>query len=339
MSDKLTIGVAGYGYWGPNMVRNFFNRDDCRVCCVADLDQSRLDKLNKNYPGIQTFQRAEDMIEQGHLDAIVIATPVSTHYALARLALEKNMHVLVEKPICETAAQAKELTVLAAKKGKCLMVDHTYLYTGAVQTIKKLLDNGELGHLQYIDSVRINLGLFQADVNVLWDLATHDISVCNYLTGKLPKSVNCTGISHEDNGIENITYLTMNYDDKLIVHINSSWTSPVKIRHMVIGGDRKMVFFNDLEPTDKVKVFDAGYRISSPTDKDTFLVDYRMGDTYIPKLSMQEALAGLAEEFVMAISKGAQSISDAQSGLAVMKILEAANKSLHKGGEKIEIKY
>lgn len=340
MSNSSTIRVAviGFGYWGPNMVRNFNAQANTQVTHVADFREERLRLVRQQYPTIQTTTDVQDIFRSTEIDAVIIATPVFTHYDLARQALESGKHVLVEKPMVAKASEGEHLIELAAQKGKVLMVDHTFLYTGAVGKIKSLIDDGTLGKIQYVDSTRINLGLFQPDVNVLWDLAAHDISVLAYLVEQKPYSVQATGISHTKNGIENIAYLTVNYTDNLIAHFSCSWTSPVKIRKFLIGGDQKMVVYDDMEPTEKIKVYDTGYSYNErQTDeaKRQILVDYRVGDIFVPKLSMKEALAGVAEDFLRAIRTGSQPVSDAQLGLLVVKTLEAAQVSIKDKGREV----
>ncbi|MBL0079449.1 MAG: Gfo/Idh/MocA family oxidoreductase [Bacteroidetes bacterium] len=280
---------------------------------------------------------AADIFNNNEIDAVVIATPVFTHFELAKKALENGKHVLLEKPMTSSVEEAEQLIDLANKYQKVLMVDHTFLYTGAVQKMKKMIDSDEIGNIKYFDSTRINLGLFQPDVNVLWDLAPHDISILNYLKPEKPYSVQATGISHTNNGIENIAFLTINYQSGFIAHFNCSWTSPVKIRLMLIGGDKKMVVFNDLEPTEKIKIYDTGYNHKTDEEKKRILVDYRAGDIFIPKIENKEALSGMAADFISAIINNTTPISNYQSGLSVIKILEASQKSIKNQGKEIII--
>src|SRR5688572_4154762 len=298
---NINIGVIGYGYWGPNIVRNFFSAANCTVKAVADGRQERLAVLAKVFPSINGVKTAEEIINDKEIDAVVVATPVFTHFALAKKALENGKHVLIEKPMTSTVAQAEELIELAAQKGLTLMADHTFLYTGAVQKMKELIDTGIVGTPSYFDSSRINLGLFQPDVNVLWDLAPHDISILTYLITETPMSINATGISHTHNNIENIAYMTVNYNSDFIAHFNVSWLSPVKVRQTLIGGDKKMLVYNDLEPSEKVRIYDTGFKHKTDEDKTKIMVDYRTGDVFIPKLNSQEALAGVAKDFVQSI--------------------------------------
>jgi predicted dehydrogenase len=267
----------------------------------------------------------------------VIATPVFSHYPLAKMALENGKHVLIEKPMTSNSNHALELIEIALKKQRILMVDHTFLYTGAVKKMKEIVASGVLGKLDYLDSTRINLGLFQADINVLWDLAPHDISILNYLLDERPISVNATGISHTNNGIENIAYLTLNYNSGFIAHFNCSWSSPVKIRMMLIGGTQKMCMFNDIEPTEKVKIYDTGYSHKTDEEKRKVLVDYRAGDIYIPKVNTTEALSLMAKDFINAIKFNNTPISNSQIGLDVVKVLEAADKSIKNNGKEVKL--
>jgi predicted dehydrogenase len=337
MTD-ITIGVIGYGYWGPNIVRNFFSIDHCRIKSVADERSERLAILAKNFPSISGVNNAEDIINDTAINAVVIATPVFTHFELAKKALEKGKHVLIEKPLASTVAESEELINLAEQKGLTLMVDHTFLYTGAVQKMKELIDSGVVGTPRYFDSSRINLGLFQSDVNVLWDLAAHDISILIYLIKDIPESINATGISHTHNHVENIAYMTVNYNSDFIAHINCSWTSPVKVRQTLIGGDKKMILYNDIEPSEKVRVYDTGFYHTTDEDKKKILVDYRIGDIYIPKLSAEEALTGVANDFIQSILQKKEPLSNAQLGIGVVKILEASQQSIKNKGKEVKIK-
>lgn len=340
--DIVKVAVIGFGYWGPNMVRNFNAQTNGQVLYVADFRKERLDVAKGLYPAIKTTQSPDEAILDTEVDAVVIATPVFTHFELAKKALNAGKHVLLEKPMVTTSEEAEILINLAQQKNLALMVDHTFLYTGAVQSIKKLVDTGMIGRLQYIDSTRINLGLFQPDVNVLWDLAPHDISILNYLTDEKPYSVQATGVSHTNNGIENIAYLTMNYESNIIAHFNCSWTSPVKIRKFLIGGDRKMIVFDDTEPTEKVRIYDTSYHYTekrSDEEKRKVLVDYRVGDIQIPKIPMIEALFGVAADFIAAILYQKQPISDFISGVNVVKVLEASQESIKNGGKEVKVSY
>jgi predicted dehydrogenase len=334
----ITVGIIGYGYWGPNLVRNFFTAKNCLVKSVADARTERLAQLAKIFPSINRVTDAREIISDPEIDAVVIATPVFTHYGLAKEALLQGKHVLIEKPMTSNVQEAEELISLAESKGLLLMVDHTFLYTGAVEKTKQLIDSGELGLVKYLDSTRINLGLFQPDINVLWDLAPHDLSILHYLIDEAPYSVNATGVTHTNNDIENIAYLTVKYPSGFIAHFNCSWTSPVKVRMMLIGGDKKMVLYNDLEPTEKIKVYDTGYNHKTDEEKKQVLVDYRTGDIHVPKLNTTEALSGMANDFICSISDKKAPRSSYKIGLDVVKILEASNKSIKNNGCEILIK-
>ena len=334
----LIIGIIGYGYWGTNLVRNFNNHPFCRIAKVADARQERRALLEKNYPSIQTVSQGNEIIGDNSIDAVVIATPVHTHYLLAKSALLSGKHVLIEKPMAASTAEAEELMEIAIQKNLTIMVDHTFLYTGAVQKIKSLIETDSIGIPRYFDSTRINLGLFQPDINVLWDLAPHDISMLTFLINERPYSINATGVSHTRNSIENIAYMTVNYEMDFIAHFNCSWTSPVKIRQTLIGGDTKMIVYNDLEASEKVRVYDTGYIHTTEEDQFNIRVDYRTGDVFIPKISGNEALGSVAEDFVRSVLDNRQPISSAVLGLEVVKLLEASQESIRNRGKEVLIK-
>ena len=331
----MNVAVIGFGYWGTNLVRNFNSVSDCKVKYVCDSRPERLVLAAKQFPSVIVNSDFELILNDTDIEAIIISTPVYTHFDLAKKSLQKGKHVLLEKPMCSSTQQAYELNDLALKMKKQIMVDHTFLYTGAVQKIKQLISSGVIGNIKYFDSTRINLGLFQPDVNVLWDLAPHDISVLNYLIDDIPYSVNATGVSHTNNNIENIAYLTINYNSGLIAHFSCSWTSPVKIRTLLIGGDKKMLVFNDLEPTEKIRIYDTGYDHKTDDEKMKVLVDYRAGDVYLPKVDSKEALFGMANDFISCIKQNKNPISDFESGLNVIKILEASQLSIKQNGKEI----
>jgi predicted dehydrogenase len=331
----VNLGIIGYGYWGPNLVRNFFAAKNCCIKSVADARPERLEQLAKVFPTIRAVRDAKEVINDPEIDAVIIATPVSTHFTLARKALAEGKHVLLEKPMTGSVEEAEMLINLAEQKNVLLMVDHTFLYTGAVQKMKQLVEDKELGNIKYLDSTRINLGLFQHDINVLWDLAPHDISILNYIVKERPYSVNATGITHTNNNIENIAYLTVNYASGFIAHFNCSWTSPVKVRMMLVGGDQKMILYNDLEPTEKIKVYDTGYSYSNDEEKKRVLVDYRTGDIHVPKLATTEALLGMANDFISCILEKKQPDSSCHLGLDVVRILEASSKSIKHNGREV----
>lgn len=331
----INIGIIGYGYWGKNLVRNFSGNELCIVRKVSDQRKERLTILAKDYPGVEGVQTNVDIINDPGIDAIVISTPLYTHYELAWKSLEKGKHVLIEKPMTSTTDQALRLIEFAGKKQKVLMVDHTLLYTGAAQKIRELVDAGEIGNLNYFDSTRMNLGLFQPDINVLWDLASHDISILNHIYKEKPFSVNATGTCHTGNGVENIACMTINYQSGFIANFNCSWSSPVKIRTMLIGGDKKMILFNDLEPTEKIRIYDKGYKYTLNERKYDIHVDYRTGDVHIPEIGLKEALSSMVADFAGAITNGTTPVSDYNSGLAVMRILEASYISIKNRGKEV----
>ncbi|MCH4822753.1 Gfo/Idh/MocA family oxidoreductase [Gramella lutea] len=333
----VNVGIIGYGYWGPNLVRNFFAADGCYVKMVADARLGRLEQLKKVFPSILAVKSAEEIIKNPDIDAVVIATPVSAHFELAKKALLQGKHVLVEKPMTASVEEAEILINIAEQKGLLLMVDHTFLYTGAVQKMRQLINNNELGNIKYVDSTRINLGLFQSDINVLWDLAPHDLSILSYLVDETAYSVNARGITHTCNGIENIAYLTVNFPSGLIAHFNCSWTSPVKVRMMLIGGDEKMILYNDLENTEKIKVYDTGYTYYNDEERQQVLVDYRTGDIHVPKVSTTEALLNMANDFISCIQTGNKPESSCNLGLEVVKILEASTISIKNQGREVVV--
>ncbi len=333
----IKIGIIGYGYWGINLLRNFLHTANCTVSAICDARPERLEKALLVEKNLETFTDVDDFLTHAKIDAVVIATPVFLHYLIAKKALLAGKHVLVEKPLTSSSNEAKELIEISEQKKLVLAVDHTFLYTNSVQKIKHLIDNGELGALQYFDSTRINLGLFQPDVNVIWDLAPHDISILNYLVKERPVSLQCTGQSHTNNGLENIAYLSLQYQSNFIAHFNCSWISPVKIRRILIGGDQKMCLYDDVEPTEKIKVYDSGFTATTETEKHKLLIDYRVGDIYIPKIAQNEALAGLANDFIQAISTQTKTKVDGFAGLEVVQILEAAQQSIALGGKEIKL--
>ena len=328
----LRMGVIGYGYWGPNIVRNFNTANGSEVTMVCDINQPTLKKIKKAYPQINVTDNIDELIKSPDVDAIAIATPVFTHHDLAKKALEAGKSVFIEKPFTYTVAEAEDLVELAAKKKLKLMVDHTFLYTGAVRKIRKLIDDGVLGNLYYFDSIRVNLGLFQHDVNVVWDLAPHDISIMDYVIGEKPQAVVATGTGHFGRGLEDVAYLTFYYDHNIIAHINVNWLSPVKVRTTLIGGEKKMLVWNDLEPDEKIKIYDKGVQVKSKEGQYNLLVNYRSGDMWSPKIEATEALKLMAEKFVDYVENGGTIINDGIAGLNNIKMLEAANKSLTKKG-------
>ena len=337
-SQFIHIGVIGFGYWGPNLVRNFSEIPGSRVVAVSDLRPERLAQVQVRYPSIKTTTSHRDLFADPSIDAIAIATPVSTHFELAMQALQAGKHVLVEKPLAATAEQAERLLEIAARCQRTLMVDHTFIYTSAVRKIKGLVSSGHLGELYYYDSVRVNLGLFQHDVNVLWDLAVHDLSIMDYVLDARPCAVVATGIAHVSGQPKDVAYLTCFFDGNLIAHFHVNWLSPVKIRRTLIGGDRQMIVYDDLEPSEKVKVYDKGITLDSGTEgRYQQHVGYRTGDMWAPQLDTTEALRTEALHFIECLEQSRQPITDGQVGLRVVRILEAANHSLSQRGRPVEL--
>lgn len=337
--NMINIGIIGYGYWGKKLVRNFNHLEDCEVKTVCEIDERKHPAFKKIYPSINIITDLQAIWADETIDAVVIATPVDSHFSISKQALLYDKHVLVEKPLTNSFESAQELIYLAKKKGKLLMVDHTFLYTGAVRYLKKSVENGDLGDLNYIDSTRINLGLFQHDVNVLWDLAPHDISICVHLLDTQPVSVQATGISHTATGLENIAYLILKFENNIIAHFNCSWISPVKVRMMLIGGDKKMVVYNDTEPTEKIKIYDSGFKVETDEEKNKIIADYRVGDIYVPKIDITEALSLMAQDFITCIQTKKTPLSSDLLGLKVVKILDAAQQSIRQNSKEIKVEH
>ena len=334
----IRIGVIGYGYWGPNLVRNFADRPNAQVTVVADRRPERLAEAQRRYPTVRVTADASDLIADPAVDAVVIATPVALHFELATAALRAGKHVLVEKPIASTSDEASRLIDEAARRRLVLMVDHTFIYTGAVRRMRELVATGELGDVYYYDSVRINLGLFQHDVDVLWDLAVHDLSIMDFILTQRPIRVSATGLAHVPGKPENIAYMTMFFDGPMIAHVHTSWLAPVKVRRTLLGGSRRMIVFDDLEASEKIKVYDSGISVDpSPENVYQMLVGYRTGDMWAPKLAVSEALAVEAAHFVECVTGGTRSQSDGEAGLRVVRLLEAASASMQNHGRPVSI--
>ena len=330
-----TIGVIGCGYWGPNLLRNFAENEAAQLRLICDLDDARLAAMGRRYPAARTTNDYQNLLADSGLDAVAIVTPVATHFQIAKEALLAGKHVLVEKPLTSTTRQAEELIELAERNRCTLMVDHTFVYTGAVRKMKEILASGELGDLLYFDSIRINLGLFQRDINVLWDLAPHDLSIMDYLIERQPIGVSALGSCHIEPGIENIAYLVMKFPDDFIAHFHFNWLAPVKIRRTLIAGARKMILYDDIEPTEKVRVYDKGVTANRVTDREAdyqTLVSYRTGDVWAPKLDSTEALRHVVAEFLDSIVSKRKPLTDGEVGLRVVRILEAAQQSIKEGG-------
>jgi len=328
----INVGVIGYGYWGPNVVRNLNSLERARVLVIADPNPSARARAQKEHPGIRITDDVAETIASTDTDAIAIITPVWTHFDLAKAALENGKHAFVEKPFTSKAAQAEELVNLAARSNLRVMVDHTFLFTAAVRKIKQLLEDGTLGKLYYYDSTRVNLGLFQHDVNVIWDLAPHDLSIMDYLIGHEPEVIVATGQTHL-NGFEDVAFITLYFPEGVIAHVNVNWLSPVKVRTTLVGGAKKMLVWNDLEADEKIKVYDKGVQVTSREGVYDLLVNYRSGDMWAPKLEQVEALRVELGYFVDCIMQGQTPFNDGVAGLRVVRMLEAANQSLRQRRE------
>jgi predicted dehydrogenase len=331
--------VIGYGYWGPNLVRNFFEAPGSMVVAVSDTRADCLAQARARYPSVRVTTDYRELIADPSIDAVIIATPVATHFEIAVGALRSGKHVLVTKPMVSSVEDAYRLIEEADIADRVLMVDHTFVFTGAVRRVKELVDAGGLGRLYYYDSVRVNLGLFQQDVSVLWDLAVHDLSIMDYVLGKSPRAVAATGAAHVPGHPVNMAYLTCFFDDSLLAHHHVNWLAPVKIRRTLIGGDRQMIVYDDLEPSEKVKVYDKGITVTNGGNhRYESMVAYRTGDMWAPKVSMTEGLQIEARHFIECVRDGKMPLSDGAMGLRVIQILEAAAKSLARRGEPVELR-
>ena len=337
---QLKIGVIGCGYWGNHILRNFNNSELWELKYACDLEDSQLNKVKNLYPDTIRTKEYQDILNDPEINAISIATPVHTHYEIAKASLLAGKHTWVEKPLTSSSKDAQELIDIAKEKNLILNVDHTYIYTPSVQKIRELINNNVIGDILYFDSVRINLGLFQHDINVIWDLAPHDISILSYCIGKKPVSVNATGrnvVKYSEKDIENLAYVTVNFEDNTLAHFHVNWLSPVKIRKIIIGGSKKMLVFDDMQNVEKIKVYDSGVEIKDKEDIYESLVQYRTGDMTSPAISNKEALKEEVEHFHDCIINGKNTITDGEMGLAVVKILEAAMHSLEQNGASIKL--
>jgi predicted dehydrogenase len=334
--SMTNIGLIGCGYWGPNLLRNFAENEAAQLSWICDTDADRLARMSRRYPTVRTTTDYRELVSDAALDAVAVVTPVGTHYPLGKELLRAGKHVLLEKPLTATVAQAEELIDLATKNKLTLMVDHTFVYTGAVRKMKEIVTSGELGDLLYFDSVRINLGLFQRDINVLWDLAPHDLSIMDYLIEQQPEGLSAIGSCHIEQGIENIAYLILKFRDDFIAHFHFNWLAPVKIRHTLIAGSSKMILYDDIEPMEKVRVYDKGVTANRVGDREAdyqTLVSYRTGDVWAPKLDTTEALRYVVAEFLESIRAGRKPLTDGHAGLRVVRLLEVAQKSIKLGGQ------
>ena len=332
----IRVGVVGYGYWGPNLVRNFAEQADASVAAVADLDATRLELVQRRYPAVRTTTRFQDLLEDPAIDAIAIATPVSTHFELGMATLKAGKHLWLEKPMTETAMQARKLVEEADKRKLVLLVDHTFIYTGAVRKMVELVKSGELGRIYYYDSVRVNLGLFQRDVSVISDLAVHDFAILDCLFGEHPVAVSASGVNHFPGTPENLAFITLFYESGPIAHTNVSWLAPVKVRQILLGGSKKMITYDDVEPSEKIKVYDKGVSFTDDPQKIYEMrVGYRTGDMWAPKLANVEALRAEAEHFIDCIVNSRVPETDGRLGLRVVEVIEAATSSMRGKGETV----
>ena len=337
MRTPLGVAVVGAGYWGPNLVRNFHESEEWSVRCIVDRDRTRLDKVTRIYPSVAAYCEVESALEDPHVDAVALATPPRTHHALAAQAIAAGKHVLVEKPLADRYEAAEDLRLLAQRRGVCLMTDHTFLYTGSVERLRALRESGELGSIYYIDSVRVNLGLFQ-ESNVVWDLAPHDVSIINYLLNEIPSSVALQLGSCVHAKTPDVAFLTMWYASGCLAHIHLSWLSPVKVRRMMVSGSLKMAVWDDVEPTEKIYVYDKGVVLDpSSTTLQQQMVSYRLGDLHVPLVDNREALGKLVQDFAGAIRNGSPTRSDGAFGTGVVRVIEAALRSADLDGAKVSL--
>lgn len=335
----IGVGIIGFGYWGPNLVRNFFETKGATVRRVCDRRPHRLELAAARFRGVAMTASVDDLITDPRVDAVAIATPVSTHFDFAMRALAAGKHVLVEKPLAATADEARRIVDEADRRGLVLLVDHTFVYTGAVRKIREVVAAGDLGDIYYYDSVRVNLGLFQHDVSVIWDLAVHDLSILDFVIPARPHAVSATGMSHVARGPENIAYLTLFFSNAMIAHIHVNWLAPVKVRRTLIGGSRKMIVYDDLDPSDKVKVYDCGISVDDHGADGVVSppVTYRTGDMWAPKIDLTEALQLEAAHFIACIEERERPITDGAAGLRVVRIMEAATRSMGEQGRPVDL--
>src|SRR5438445_9739802 len=332
----IRVGVVGYGYWGPNIVRNFRRLEGGRGVGVGDQSPAALRRIRQAHPDLAVTTQSAELLTSAEVDAIAVVTPVCTHFELAKAALENGKHVFVEKPFTSTVCQAEELIELAERKNLKIMVDHTFLFTGAVRKIRQLIEEGVLGDLYYYDSTRVNLGLFQHDISVIWDLAPHDLAIMDFLIQEKPEAVIATGEAHL-NGVVDIAFLTIYFPGNTIAHLNVNWLSPVKVRTTLIGGEKKMLVWNDLEADEKIKVYDKGVQMNNSQDLYELLVSYRSGDMWAPRVEQSEALKVELAYFIECVTKGQTPLNDGAAGLRVVKLLEAADRSLEERGKAVQL--
>lgn len=328
MESRIKVGLVGYGYWGPNLARNFSVSPHFELAALAEPRAQRRERAAAQYPTLRLHEAAEEMIAASDVGAVVIASPVATHFAIAEQALRLGKHVLVEKPLASSVAEGEELAALAAHQGVTLMVDHTFLFTGAVQAIRRLYRDGELGRISYYDSMRVNLGLFQPDVNVLWDLGPHDLSIMDFILEEEPVYIEASGYCHVNPDVPDIAYLTLHFASDAVAHFNLSWMSPVKVRRTAIGGLERMLVWNDLDQEEKIKIYNSGIDFHRDKERRIVLPEYRIGDIFSPRVSVREALASVVEHFYEVIAGQQDSILGPDRGLRVLGMMERAQAAL-----------
>ena len=332
------IGVVGYGYWGPNLVRNFSSIEGAQVIAICDMDAAKLALGQRRHPNVLITNEFQDLLKDKRIDAIAIATPVHSHFELALAALKAGKHIFVEKPLAQTSEQVRRLIEEAERRKLILMVDHTFLYTPAVQKIRELIVEGSIGDVYYYNGIRASLGLFQSDVNVIWDLAVHDISIIQYILHEKPVAVSATGASHVAGTPENMAHIALFFQSSFIAHVSVNWLSPVKVRQTLIGGSRKMIVYDDVEATEKIKVYDRGITVNGGAkDELQIRIGYRAGDMWAPHLPSKEALQTEAEHFIACLHSGKSPISNGMTGLQVVEILEAASRSIAAQGHPVTL--
>jgi len=332
-SQTVSVGVIGCGYWGPNVIRNFFEAPGAEVVACCDVDPGRLRFVSRRFPSVRTMHDPDKLIYDPAIDVVAIATPLATHYELARAALRAGKYVFLEKPAAATSQEVGRLVELARRRRRTLFVDHVFVYTSAVQKIREMIRQGRLGRLHYVDSVRINLGPYRHDTNVVWDLAIHDLSILDYLLGRLPKLVSVLGASYLNANSEDIAYVTLQYDDGIIAHLHVNWLAPVKVRTMILGGSKRMIIYDDVELVEKIRVYDKGIVVSrNSAELHKMLISYRIGDMYAPKLEQAEGLQVAVRHFLDCIRSGREPVTGGEAALRVIRVLEAAQRSLRRGG-------
>ena len=336
MDKQLQIGVIGCGYWGPNLIRNFSSAPGCTLKAVSDLDEQRLRHMRDLHPGIETTTDFEEILQGKDIDGVAIATPVRFHFDMAKASLLAGKHTYIEKPMASSTAQCQELVELASERNLTLMVGHTFIYSSPVREIKRIVDSGDLGTILYISSRRLNLGLYQQDINVAWDLAPHDLSIILYIMGEPPISVNCQGKAHVTRHIEDVTNMSLEFSKDRFAMIHSSWLDPNKVREMTIVGSKRMILYDDMQPLEKIKIYDK--RVDAPPHYDSFgefQYSYHYGDMYAPYIKQVEPLRALCEHFADCIRTGREPITSGLAGLRLVQILEAASTSLKEGGARV----